>query len=71
VTNTPAALPFSVDVPSLYKHLEPRRQHLLGLCSAFQGCDAIEPAQGIKNASLKEDGAWTCSVMNKILDVHS
>jgi hypothetical protein len=36
-----------------------------------QGCDAIESTQGIKDASLKEDGAWTCSVMDKVLDVHS
>jgi hypothetical protein len=31
----------------------------------------IEPAQGIKDASLKEDVAWTCRVMNEVLDVHS
>ena len=34
-----------------------------------QGCDAIQPAQRIEDASLKEDGAWTCSVMNKVIDV--
>jgi hypothetical protein len=26
-----------------------------------QGSDVIEPAQGIKDASLKEDWAWSCS----------
>jgi len=31
----------------------------------------IEPAQGIKDASLKEDWAWICSVMNKVLHVYS
>ena len=31
----------------------------------------IEPAQGIKDASLKEYGAWICSVMNKVLQVYS
>ena len=36
-----------------------------------QGCDAIEPAKGIEDASLKEDVAWGRSVMNKVLDVHS
>jgi hypothetical protein len=36
-----------------------------------QGSDAIEPAQGIKDASLKEDWAWICSVMNKVLHVYS
>src|SRR5258708_13363624 len=36
-----------------------------------QGRDAIQPAQRIEDASLKKDGAWTCSVMNKVIDVHS
>jgi hypothetical protein len=36
-----------------------------------QGSDVIEPAQGIKDASLKEDWAWICSVMNKVLHVYS
>jgi hypothetical protein len=31
----------------------------------------IEPAQGINDASLKEDRAWICSVMNKVLHVYS
>jgi hypothetical protein len=31
----------------------------------------IEPAQGIKDASLKEDWAWICSVMHKVLHVYS
>jgi hypothetical protein len=31
----------------------------------------IEPAQGIKDASLKEDWAWICSVMNKVLHIYS
>ena len=31
----------------------------------------IEPAKGIKDASLKEYGAWICSVMNKVLQVYS
>ncbi len=36
-----------------------------------QGCDAIESAKSIKDASIKEDIARGRSVMNKILDVHS
>jgi hypothetical protein len=36
-----------------------------------QGYDAIEPAQGIKDASLKEDWVWICSMMNKVLHVYS
>src|SRR5579859_5613848 len=39
---------------------EPRAQLAL-----VKGCDLIEPAQSIKDAWLKEDGAWTCRVMNK------
>jgi hypothetical protein len=31
----------------------------------------IEPAQAINNASLKEDEAGGCSVVNKVLDIHS
>ena len=31
----------------------------------------IEPAKGIKDASLKEDWAWIGSVMNKVLRVYS
>jgi hypothetical protein len=30
----------------------------------------IEPAQGIKDASLKKDRAWICRVMNKVLCVY-
>jgi hypothetical protein len=36
-----------------------------------QGTDVIEPAQGIKDASFKEDWAWICSVMNKVFHVYS
>jgi hypothetical protein len=31
----------------------------------------IEPAQCIKDASLKEDWAWICSVIDKVLHVYS
>jgi hypothetical protein len=34
-----------------------------------QWCYLIQRAYGIKNASLKEDVAWACSVMNKVLHV--
>src|SRR2546425_7161491 len=37
----------------------------------LQGRDAIEPAESIEDASIKEDVAWGRSVMNKVLDVHS
>src|SRR5215472_8530453 len=37
----------------------------------LQRSDVIEPAQGIKDTSLKEDWAWICGVVNKILHVHS
>jgi hypothetical protein len=36
-----------------------------------QGCDAIEPAQGIEDGSLKKHGALTCSVVNEVIDVYS
>jgi hypothetical protein len=31
----------------------------------------MESAQGVKDASLKEDWAWICGVMNKILHIYS
>jgi hypothetical protein len=31
----------------------------------------IEPAQGIEDASLKEDRAWICGVMDKVLHFYS
>jgi len=53
----------------LRKILVLREQHVQLVL--VQGSDVIEPAQGIKDASLKEDWAWICSVMNKVLFVHS
>src|SRR6266496_757802 len=36
-----------------------------------ESCDAIQPAEGVKDASLKKDRTLTCRVMNEVLDVHS
>src|SRR5689334_9318467 len=35
-----------------------------------QRCNAIDPAEGIEHASLKEDVALTCRVTSEVLDVH-
>src|SRR5262249_7155898 len=36
-----------------------------------QGCDLIEGAKSIEDASIKEDVAWGGNVMNEVFDVHS
>src|SRR5579863_3056702 len=45
---------------------EPHAQLVL-----IQGCDAIDSAKSIEDASLEEDVAWRRGVMHEILDVHS
>src|SRR3974390_3485757 len=54
------------DLPKILVLREPHVQLAL-----VQGSDVIEPAQGIKDASLEEDWAWICRVMNKVFHVYS